>query len=72
MHKYIFLGKGKWGPEEEEAYKAYKQTGKFVYQKGFTPKGYKEGEAVPVTPHKQFLLQALRIQRMEILFSSTL
>ena len=54
MHRYISMGQGKWGPEEEEAYKAYKQTGKFVYQKGFTPKGYKEGEAVPVTPHKPY------------------
>ncbi len=54
MHRYISMGEGKWGTEEEEAYKAYKTTGKFVYQKGFLPKGYKEGEAVPVTPHKPY------------------
>lgn len=54
MHRYISMGEGKWGEEEEEAYKAYKKTGKFVYQKGFLPKGYKEGEAVPVTPHKPY------------------
>ena len=54
MHRYISMGEGKWGPEEEEAYKAYKITGEFVYQPGFVPKGYKEGEAVPVTPHKPY------------------
>ena len=54
MHRYISMGEGKWGENEEEAYKAYKKTGKFVYQEGFVPKGYKANEAVPVTPHKPY------------------
>lgn len=54
MHRGIMQGLGKWGKEEEAAYKAYKLTGKFVYQAGAVPEGYTAGEAVPILPHKGY------------------
>jgi hypothetical protein len=54
MHRYIGMGLGQWGTEEEEAYKAYKVTGKFVYQPGFVPTGFEAGEAVPARPWKPY------------------
>ena len=54
MHRYISMGLGQWGPEEEEAFKAYKKTGKFVYQPGFVPAGFKTGDAVPTKPWKPY------------------
>lgn len=54
MHRGIMQGLGKWGKEEEAAYKAYKVTGEFVYQPGAVPEGYTAGEAVPILPHKGY------------------
>ena len=54
MHRAIQQGLGKWEKEDEEAYKAYKKTGKFVYQEGFVPDGKKVGDAVVVLAHKGY------------------
>lgn len=54
MHRGLMQGEGKWTKEDEMAYKNYKQTGEFVYVKGFVPKGYKAGDAVPVYPTKTY------------------
>jgi hypothetical protein len=54
MHRSLMQGEGKWTKEDEMAYKSYKQTGEFVYQQGFVPKGYKAGDAVPVYPTKTY------------------
>jgi predicted transcriptional regulator len=54
MHRGLMQGEGKWFKEDEMAYKNYKQTGEFVYVKGFVPKGYKAGDAVPVYPTKTY------------------
>lgn len=54
MHRSIMQGLGKWEREDEEAYKAYKKTGEFVYQPGFVPDGKKAGDAVPTLGHKGY------------------
>jgi len=54
MHRSIMQGLGKWEREDEEAYKAYKVTGEFVYQPGFVPDGKKVGDPVPTLGHKGY------------------
>lgn len=54
MHRSIMQGLGKWSEHEEKAYQAYLTTGKFVYQPGFTPDGFKPGQAVPLSAHKGY------------------
>ena len=53
-YRDIEQGLGNWGIEEEQAYKAYEQTGRFEYQPGFTPEGFNPGDAVPINPQKPF------------------
>jgi len=53
-YRDIQQGLGSWGRAEEEAYKAYEATGRFEYQEGFTPTGFKPGDAVPMNPMKPF------------------
>jgi hypothetical protein len=54
MHRSIQQGLGRWEREDEEAYKAYKLTGKFVYQPGFVPEGKQAGDPVVVLGHKGY------------------
>ena len=54
MHRGLMQGEGKWRKEDEMAYKNYKQTGEFVYVKGFVPAGFNVGDAVPVYPTKTY------------------
>jgi hypothetical protein len=54
MHRSIQQGLGRWEKEDEEAYKAYKLTGEFVYQPGFVPDKKKEGDPVVVLGHKGY------------------
>lgn len=54
MHRSIQQGLGRWEREDEEAYKAYKLTGEFVYQPGFVPDGKKAGDPVVVLGHKGY------------------
>lgn len=54
MHRSIQQGLGRWEREDEEAYKAYKLTGEFVYQPGFVPDKKKEGDPVVVLGHKGY------------------
>lgn len=63
MHRGLMQGEGKWGEEEERAYKAYKVTGEFVYQPGFAPKGYQAGDAVPVYPTKTYFEKLQKMGR---------
>ncbi len=53
-YRDIEQGLGNWGINEDKAYQAYKETGKFEYQEGFTPEGFDPGDAVPVNPQKPF------------------
>jgi len=55
LYRDIEQGRGQWFQEHEEAYKAYKVTGEFVFQKNFVPKGFKEGDAVPIVPYKPYV-----------------
>jgi len=55
FYRSIEQGRGQWRAEHEEAYKAYKRTGEFVFQKNFVPKGFKEGDAVPIVPYKPYV-----------------
>lgn len=54
MHRSIQQGLGKWERHDEEAFKAYKRTGEFVYQPGFVPEGFTEGQPIVVLPHKGY------------------
>ena len=58
FYRDLMQGKGEWAINEEKAYDAYKAapTGskQFVYQEGFTPQGFKVGDAVPVYPQKPY------------------
>ena len=58
FYRDLMQGKGEWTINEEKAYDAYKAapTGskQFVYQEGFTPQGFKVGDAVPVYPQKPY------------------
>ena len=63
MYRGLAQGEGKWGQNEEQAYKAYQTTGEFVYQPGFVPKGYQAGDAVPVYPMKNYFEKLQKIGR---------
>lgn len=57
MYRYIAEGKGIWGKEEIEAYKAYKRNGSvggLTYQPGFVPRGLKAGDPVILKPMKPY------------------
>ena len=47
-------GLGNWDIEEEKAWEAYRNTGRFEYQEGFVPVGFNVGDAVPLYPMKPF------------------
>ncbi len=58
MYRGLMEGEGKWGEEEEKAYKAYKAAPAgqkiFAYQEGFVPTGFNVGDRVPIYPIKTY------------------